>query len=72
MNSELVKTLVSQFTNSNQEEVNILDWQFSRCGLLEFKMEDEDGCVRIYQMEIECRGYAKSLNEGNFEVIETD
>lgn len=72
MNSELVKTLVSEFASFEPEEVNILDWHFVNSGVLEFKMEDEDGCVRIYQIGINCVGCAKSLDQGNFDIAGID
>lgn len=68
MNEFLVKQIVDGLFSAQHREMNILEWKFE-LGVLTVKAEDmEDGLVAIYTIQHNFKGFAASLEKGNFNV----
>lgn len=72
MTSELVKTLLTSLLNF-PEDVNVIDWaQDAGTRTLSVKVEGEDGMVDIFTIGGSWKGYASTLNVGDFTVARDD
>lgn len=67
MTTEFVKTLLVTFLNF-PEDVNVIDWTFN-AGTLLVKTEDEDGQISVFEIVGTWKGFAATLNVGDFTVV---
>ncbi len=71
MTNSFVETLADAFFDAQGREMNLLEWKYEIGGTITIKAEDlTDGLIGIYTIQLDFRGFAKSLNNGNFEIEE--